>query len=169
MNEIQKSLLKIIIHLSKVEEIDKHGDDLLYGFRNYVRRFSLAQDEYSITHNALEVIANHDIKKPFRRCWKNQNGKKYKVKYDHAVPAKEVVKLILKNKNDEEEIKNILLMTNIIVILTPDEDKKLSKKFRDSMPEAWNYRIDDPFARYVSLNIQIEKNAKIKMFGTLAV
>lgn len=169
MNKLQKSLLKIIIELSKIEEIDKHGDDLIYGFRNYVRRFSLAEDEYFITRSARSVIAKHDLSKKFMRCWKNNNGKKYKVKYDHAIPAKEVVKLILGNKDDENEIVNILLKTNFIVILTPEEDKRLSKKHRDSMPPNWDYKEDNSFARYSILEIDIDKKTKIKMKGALAV
>ena len=172
MNTLQEALTNVIVHLSTITDIDKFRDDLLYGFRNYVRRFALASDEYSVTASAFFVISARDRSTPFRRSWKNKSGsgRKYDIKYDHAVPAKWVCTEILKHRGDALEIRNILERTSHIVILTPQENAKLDAEYKDTMPTAdWNYAIDDAFARYNAVGIEVKAHERIGMCGALAV
>ena len=47
MNNLQNDLLKVILEVFKIDAIYQ-SEDLRYAFRNFIRRFALAEDEYLI-------------------------------------------------------------------------------------------------------------------------
>lgn len=170
MNKIQRAFLSVIVELSKNKEIQKpeFGDDLGYGFRNYVRKYALVNDEHHITVKAYEEISkSFDFSEPFVRGWK---ARKYKnIVYEHPIPAKVISKQILKYPGNVKQITNILNKADHIVIMTKSEDRELNKIYRSSMPKGWDFNIGDVFARYSSSeNFELFPK-KIKMQGRICV
>ena len=166
-NEKQKAILKVITDLAKHDVINskKFGDDLYYGFRNYVRRYSLANDNYFISISALKYLKARNFKSPFTRSWK---AGKFKIKYEHPVPAKVICKEISRHINTAQMIERILEWTDCVTIITPEEDQKLAGPLRANMPEGWQFFEGDVFHRYLETGIRLSEE-KIPMTGAIAV
>ena len=85
---------------------------------------------------------------------KNQKGGIW----EHSVPVNYTKKILLEliAKKDLDTIKEYL---NFIhnnapqVYLTKEQDDKVNKNFRDTMPENWDWKTGDPFIRYKEAGI----------------
>ena len=90
-------------------------------------------------------------------------GKKYKeagIKFveEHPVPinilCSEIIKAI--NNHDAEMIEFLFEKFSSIptVVVTKEEDKKLSEKYQTTMPEGWDLKTGDIWARYRECGIR---------------
>ena len=81
--------------------------------------------------------------------------------------------MLINNSKSEKVLKEILIKTDKVVVLTHEENAKLTEeKLNSSMPQGWKYENalnDDSkfFARYEKAKIEIP-NSKIKVYGALA-
>ena len=186
MNDLQKYLFEVIksMVLNKVlnKEIStpsgkikmiNHGA-IRYGFLNYVARFSLANDEYLITKDARDLLHSKKIINE-KGLLRSKKSRENDFTYEHPVPSNVIGDLLINNSKSEKVIKEILIKTNKVVVLTNNENAKLSKeKLNSSMPQGWKYENalnDDTkfFARYEKAKIEIPKlDSKIKVYGALA-
>ena len=72
------------------------------------------------------------------------------------------------NWTDEVKLKNILKETDIVTVLTYDEDEILNKsKLTSKMPSGWQIFQNNSFERYTYAGINIPTR-KIKVYGALA-
>jgi len=170
MNKKQMIWSKMICNIVCIPNIEKYGDDYMYMVRNSIAKYSLANDEYYITDNALEQLNNYNNKKHIIKSLKENSvlrgwKKQLEVKYEHTIPSKIVLNEIIKYKNDTDKILQILEISDCVTITTIEENNKLNKKYKSDMPSNWNFN-DDIFARYKALNIKVS-NKKIKMNGAL--
>ena len=161
MNKIQIALKDQII--DTVKNIKKHnvGEILNWLLRNQIAKYSLANDYYFST----QFTQDHIKKKGLDITKRSIKTKKNEITYEHPIPSKVVFNLILKAKNENENI-SFLKNTDYIVILSHIEDKKLREiGLVSSMPINWQYG-DDTFARYKKAKINI-LTKKIKMLGAI--
>ena len=67
------------------------------------------------------------------------------------------------------KLKNILKETDIVTVLTYDEDEILNKsKLTSKMPSGWQIFQNNSFERYTYAGINIPTR-KIKVYGALAI
>lgn len=159
MNELQKVISEIIFEIVNIDKIFKFGDSTKYGIKNYIARYSLASNEYFISIKARELFEKNNISNPLTR---SSIDKKIFI-YEHAIPANIILENIEKSDRKKETIFNILKISDCVTILTKEEDKILSYKYRSKMPENWSLSTDDVFQRYYDTNIKIsEKKWKVK-------
>ena len=65
-------------------------------------------------------------------------GSKYKFTFEHPVPSNIVADLLYENYDNETRLKDILKETDIVTILTYEEDAILNKtKLTSKMPPNW--------------------------------
>lgn len=76
-----------------------------------------------------------------------------------------ILEKIEKSDRKKETILNILKISDCVTILTKEEDKLLSNKYRTKMPEKWLIN-NNIFERYHETDIIISKN-KWKVKGNL--
>tara|TARA_B110000444_G_scaffold215308_1_gene213131 strand:+ start:81 stop:644 length:564 start_codon:yes stop_codon:yes gene_type:complete len=186
MNNLQKHLFEVIKLMVLNKNLNKeiltpsgkikminHGS-IRYGFLNYVARFSLANDEYFITKEAKRLL---DIKKLINDngLLRSKKSKKNGFTYEHPIPSNVIGDLLIKNSKSEKDIKEILINTDKVVVLTNIENERLSfNKLNSSMPEGWQYKNalinnSEFFARYKIANIERPKpSSTIKVYGALA-
>jgi len=179
MNELQKNIFEVIcsIILTRgiTENFKKEWQDtkvinhgaIRYGYLNYIARFSLANDNYFVTSNCKKyLIENYFLdNKKLRRGKKSQ---KNKFTYEHPVPSNIVGDLILQSKDSKGKIKDILMRTNLVTVMTSEENSLLNKnKLGNRMPENWTFDSGDFFARYKESEIEIPSE-RIKVHGAIA-
>ena len=157
MNKTQKIIYEIIYSIASIKNISELGSTVTYGLTNYVARFSLMNDYYFIRKEEKKHISKIWSISPLTRSIKSiKNG----FTYEHVIPSSFVTKEILK-KPTRNNIKDILIKTDLIAIITQSENKDIN--LTSSMPENWKIG-DSPWARYEDSNITILEE-KIKMIG----
>jgi len=162
MNELQQAYVKIIVALSNIPEIWEFGGDTLYGLSNYIAKFSLASDEYWVSQRGFEELERQGLSlSPLRRG----HVSKKLCTFEHAVPVSIIRQLIKGSSQTEEYISKILKETNCIVIITQEENKILSKQYRQHMPKNWVLGDGSPFARHEECGIKIL--GRIQMTGAI--
>jgi len=85
------------------------------------------------------------------------------LRHEHPVPVNTIsLELIGNNSkyNTPEKIKELLIEYGIRCIMMNDENKKIDKGYKISMPENWDFT-QNPFARYKNKNLKIQKKEKI--------
>ncbi len=97
---------------------------------------------------------------------RNQKGNKNKFTFEHPVPSNVIADLILLDPNDDEKIKNILLKTNLVTVLTYEENSLLNKDLVANMPNNWSYDSGDFFARYKKSALEIPSE-RIEVHGAI--
>ena len=161
MNQTQRAIYELIVDCLDNIERNNPGEIIKWVARNLIAKFSLANDYYLITKftkNQLES-SNIDYRKRTNKIKKNNYT------FEHPVPSKVVLNELLKVTKDSDRLE-ILKFADCVVILSGDEDKKLSNsKLKSSMPNGWNY-FDNIFARYETVGIDILKD-RIKMIGAI--
>lgn len=170
MNSLQEKIFKVILSIVQIEDFDKYYDEhaIRYGFLNYVAKYSLAKDTYLIT----DLAKNHLNKNNFltnKGLRKGQKSKKNGFTYEHPVPSNIIGSEILKHRKDNETVKKILNWTDLITILTTEEDNALSNAgLIKNMPEGWRFFKDDPFERYKKVGLEDGENlSRIDVYGPL--
>ncbi len=150
------------------------GDDIEYGLKNYIAKYSLANEEYWISERAFNILTEMEYIEPFRRSsvYKIKDHKKnwgsgFKKLFifEHPIPASYMRSSIIQSDRKIESIKNILCRTDFVAILTQDEDNQIAKDLKSSMPKKWQLG-DSPFVRYENTQIKIMER-KVKMFGAI--
>lgn len=180
MNELQLAVFKVIISIFSIKDLNKnfkkngpwkgslkieHGI-IRYGILNYIAKFSLASDEYFVTKKSkLHLLNNNYLKNGSLR--RRLKGRKSGFTFEHPVPANVIADLLYKNKNNVEKMKEILLKTDKVTILTHDENNLLRVKgFVSNMPKNWNISSGNIFERYILSGIETPKE-KIKVTGVI--
>lgn len=163
--EIKSSLVKLLDCSFKTLTLDELKDETIaYGLRNYIAKYSLANDEYFISDKALNLLNLKNLKS-IKRCHK----KKLNIKFEHMVPSKVIYDYLLDLKSssnyNKKNLKDILELTSIVTIITKSENDSLDSKkdghsLRAKMPENKKINEDNLFSRYDSVGIRVVKNEK---------
>lgn len=150
MNLKQNRIFEVIYALLQINKFPEYFQDhtIRYGFLNYVAKYSLAADQYLITEKALNYITKNN----FLRGGSLRKGLKCKKNgftYEHPIPSNIISSEILKFRKDKNMIIKILNWSDLIVVLTCEENFSLSKKgFERNMPSNWQFFKSNPFERY---------------------
>jgi hypothetical protein len=176
LNKLQSIYLNVINAIVNVDGVfdTEFGDDIQYGLKNYIAKYSLANDEYWISERAFNILSEMEYKEPFRRSsiykikdhekkWGNSYKKLFI--FEHPIPANYMRSWIIQSDRKIESIKNILCKTDFVAILTQEEDNEIAKDLKSSMPKKWQLG-DSPFARYENTQIKIMER-KVKMCGAI--
>ena len=181
MNELQEAIYEVIISIFKnkflSQKFKKHEDYLnqkiiensaiRYGILNYVAKYSLANDHYFISDKCFNYLKKTNLinKKGLLR---GNKGSKYKFTFEHPVPSNIIADLLYQNYSDEKKLKKILKATDIVTIVTYEENEILNKsKLTSTMPPNWKIFKSNIFERYLYSGIKIPTK-KIKVYGALA-
>ena len=181
MNELQEAVLKIIIAIFSIDDIHKNFDrdgpwkgqkkirhaTIRYGLLNYVAKFSLASDRYFVTEKSKRhLISNNFLKDGILR--RGDKGKHGGFTHEHPVPSNVIADLLYDHRNDILKMREILIKTNQVTVLTYEEDGLLTANgFTKSMPPGWNIEDGDIFARYVKSGVEVPTE-KINVTGAIA-
>lgn len=164
MSELQEVIAEIIFQIASADGAFDHGDSVLYGFKNYIARHSLASDTYFVSDKAFAEFATHGLSLPLRR---NKIGNlKAHFTFEHPVPASMVAKQIRNSDRTREEIARILQFADCVTLVTKDEDRLIGESFRSSMPTGWEFHAGSCFARYEHCRVAI-RSEKIPVVGSL--
>ena len=181
MNELQEAIYQVIKSIFKNDFFSKRfkehdeyrGQKIIensairYGILNYVAKYSLANDEYFITEKCFEYLAKLNLICD-KGLLRSKKGTKFKFTFEHPVPSNIIADLLLDNYNDEVKFKEILKETDIVTVLTYDEDEILNKsKLTSRMPSYWQIFQNNSFERYTYAGINIPTR-KIKVYGAIA-
>tara|TARA_B100000401_G_C52580254_1_gene612245 strand:- start:149 stop:682 length:534 start_codon:yes stop_codon:yes gene_type:complete len=175
MNSLQKKIYSVIKAIVEIDDFEncyaEHA--ISYGLRNYVAKYSLSKDEYLITEDALHYLNTNNLLNEgcLRRGIKNskKNDKKNNgFTYEHPIPSKIITDEIVKNRKLPNKIIEILNWSDLIVIVTKNEDKCLQKiGLQSRMPIGWKYLTDSQFERYKIAGLLTKPFQKIKMYGSV--
>jgi len=161
MNKLQQTILKIIYKIANTEGFTDFGDDVLYGFKNYIARHSLANETYYVSEDAFAAFPQFKLTLPLHRA---KIGKLKSVfTFEHPVPASVTATSIKSSDRTLETISNILSYADCVTLVTKDEDRAMH---RFLMPSDWVFLKSSTFARYEVNEIKI-RSEKIPMIGRL--
>jgi len=150
VNLKQKKIFEVINALLQIKKFPEYFQDhtIRYGFLNYVAKYSLAADKYLITEKALNhLIQNNFLKNGSLR--KGLKSKKNGFTYEHPIPSNIISSEILKFRENKNMINKILKWSDLIVVLTSEENLCLTDSgFERKMPNNWKFFKSNPFARY---------------------
>ena len=170
MNPLQQQLFNVIKAIVQIDDFPNYYEShaIRYGFLNYVAKYSLAKDKYLISNKALDHLNNNNflVEDGLRKGLKNRkNG----FTYEHPVPSNVISSEIVKYRDNEEMIAKILDWTDLITVLTTEEDTLLTScKLGKDMPNGWEFFKSSQFARYDSAGLpNKEKLKEINVFGPL--
>lgn len=181
MNELQENIFKVIKSIIQTEGLQNNfssnsqwrGQKIInhaavrYGILNYVAKFSLANDTYLITKRCKKHLIEQGLLKN-GRLRRGKKGRKNKFTFEHPIPSNVISDLVLSHRNDEKMIKKILLKTDLVTVLTYEENSILDKNLLASkMPTNWSLNTGDFFARYTSSNLEIPTD-RIEVYGAIA-
>ena len=181
MNELQEAIFEVLKSIFKnnnlLNRFQKHeeyrGQKIIensairYGILNYVAKYSLANDEYFITEKCFEYLTNLNLINE-KGLLRGKKGTKFKFIFEHPVPSNVIADLLLENYHDETKFRDILKETDIVTVLTYEEDEVLNKsKLTSRMPSKWQIFRNNSFERYSYAGISIPTR-KIKVYGALA-
>ena len=188
MNELQKGIFEVILSILKCDYIFSneiidhekkrklidHGS-IRYGLLNYVAKYSLANDKYYITNKAFMYLKandlldkNEELRRGKKKSVNSKTKKKYQFTYEHPVPSNVISDYLVIHRKDDENIKNILSITDAVTVLTDEEDAELSRnKLIDKMPPGWDIFEGDIFERYKATKTIEIPNKKINVYGAI--
>jgi hypothetical protein len=158
MNKSQRIIfltIKSIIQNRELSEEDLKNSNIRYNILNLIARWSLANDTYLLT----EIARNHLVENKFMQDEKMTRSKKSQKNgftYEHPVPSNEICELIMKDRFNDDAIKEILFKTNIVTVITKKENDLLNEnKLSSKMPIDWCFETDDMFARYKNSGVEV--------------
>ena len=170
MNTTQIRLYDVIIALLRSPDFTTSVKDsaIRYGFLNYVAKYSLAKEYYWVSPAAKEVIEERGfIKKAGLR--RGLKSRKNGFTYEHPIPSNVIADAAIQSRGDAEKVKSILKWSDIVVILTSEEDAKLSGKLRTKMPEDWVFFMSDKYARYRAVGLDmVDRLETVPMLGSIS-
>ena len=181
MNELQEAIFEVILSILRNDKLHKKFESypeqigkpifqnsaIRYGILNYVAKFSLANNEYFISEKCFKHISELNLinKKGLRR---GKKGTKYKFTFEHPVPSNIIGDLLYENYNDENKVREILCLSDVVTVLTYEEDKLLREsKLVSKMPLGWKMFENDIFERYTKCGLS-RPSRKITVYGALA-
>lgn len=181
MNELQEAIYEVILSIFKNKFLSKkfkkheeyfdqkiiENSAIRYGILNYVAKYSLANDHYFITEKCFNYLNKFNLinKKGLLR---GKKGSKYRFTFEHPVPSNIIADLLYQNYSDEKKLKRILKATDIVTIITYEENEILNKsKLTSIMPPNWEIFKNNIFERYTYSGVKIPTK-KIKVYGALA-
>lgn len=120
-------------------------------------------DKPSFTEELLSWLTKQQ-NQTFRRIHKIPKSQKLRREkfskkgvYEHPVPVNHSKKILVEyinNGNSEEALSYIDFLEGVPqIFLTTEEDNLVNRCFKDKIPDDWDWRKDDPFARYVKAGI----------------
>tara|TARA_R110000737_G_scaffold309073_1_gene317295 strand:- start:1348 stop:2175 length:828 start_codon:yes stop_codon:yes gene_type:complete len=82
---------------------------------------------------------------------------------EHIIPSSYVSDLLFKMviDNTVQEDFDILMSKYFQVKLNVEDDNKLDKEFRSTMPSGWDFKTDDPWDRYIAGGVDLDTIEKI--------
>ncbi len=163
MNDLQKVLFNIIVNIVNTPGVFDYRNDIDKPIRNFISRYSLANDSYYVSESAYELFDQFNLTLPLRRS-KLRKLKEH-FTYEHPVPSCVVLGLIKQSNQKPEEVEQFLKIADCVTLVTKKEDRVLNAH-RDNMPEEWNYVTCSQFARYDFHELNIRKE-KISVIGAL--
>jgi hypothetical protein len=169
MNQLQADIYSIICSIVEINDFERMYKDhaIRYGLLNYIAKYSLARERYFITEHSLDCLLKNNIIKDGRL---RRGSKITKVfTYEHPIPCNQIGKLIVENKSDRVEIKKILEFSDIVTILTKEENDQLkANKLQSRMPHGWQFFIGEPFVRYIVSGICAKPpQEEVTMYGSI--
>jgi hypothetical protein len=170
MNYVQKQIYEVICGICRVENIVEYYPEsvIRYGILNYIAKYSLANDRYFVTKKSLEHLNRLNLlsDKKLRRGVKST---KLQFTYEHPIPAKVIGEELIKHHKDPEAIKRLLCWTDVVTVLTKDENDILNQKFRSEMPPRWKFFEDSQFARYEQSGIATFQDlSTVEVYGKVS-
>lgn len=169
MNHRQKLVfiaIKSLIQNQEYSEDDLRDSIIRYNILNLIARFSLANDTYLQT----EIAKAHLVENTFMKdgqMTRSRKSQKNGFTYEHPVPCSVTCDLIMKDRFNDDAIKEILIKTNIVTILTAAENNLLNQhNLQSKMPKNWCFETDNMFARYEVAGVEIPIKV-VRMSGTI--
>ena len=168
MNDLQNFILKIIINLFNIDQIEQFykRSEIRYGILNYVAKYSLARDKYYITKDCLDHLNRLNLitEKGLRR---GSKSKKNQFTYEHPIPSNVIAYKLFENRENPEIIKKILIWSDVVTVLTSKEDELLMKNYRSKMPSQWKFFEHEKFERYRICGIENPPSLEVGVFGSV--
>lgn len=168
MNDLQNFILKIIINLFNIDQIEQFykRSEIRYGILNYVAKYSLARDKYYITKDCLDHLNRLNLitEKGLRR---GSKSKKNQFTYEHPIPSNVIADKLFENRENPEIIKKILIWSDVVTVLTSKEDELLMKNYRSKMPSQWKFFEHEKFERYRVCGIENPPSLEVGVFGSV--
>lgn len=174
-NVARESIIKLINFSFINLNLDELKDETIaYGLRNYISKYSLSKETHLISEKAYNLIDNSN---EIHRSHK----KKLKIKFEHTVPSKVIYETLLdlkhKNQYSIEKLIDLLNLTDIVTIITKEENDLLDKKvddicLRGKMFKEEKLNKQNIFSRYKKSKIKLAINEngdfiKINMIGAI--
>lgn len=169
MNTKQENIYRVIKAIFSVDSIENfhRNGEIRYGILNYIAKYSLARDRYFMTKTSSAFLNNNKFinEKGLRRGLKSvRNG----FTYEHPIPSNVVADILFEHRKDPKKMRQILSCSDVVTILTREENKLLAKTFNSKMPEGWCIFKDSPFQRYFSAGIaRTELEDTIRVYGAI--
>ena len=167
MNSKQKRIFQVIKALFQIKNFPELFNDsaIRYGVLNYVAKYSLAKDKYLITNRAFKHLIRFNFLKN-GALRKGLKSKKNGFTFEHPIPSNIISSELLKYRYDETMIIKILKWSDLIVILTTDENLNLKKYgFERNMPNDWKFFKSDQFDRYKKSDLLETYLKEIVVYG----
>lgn len=170
MNTLQKQIFDVICGILSVDDIVSYYAEsaIRYGILNYIAKYSLAKDTYFATQKSLRHLETLQLLKD-NKLRRGLKSTKLKFTYEHPIPANIIGEEIIKFHKKPDAIKKILSWTDVVTILTKEEDDILGQHFRSKMPKDWKFFESPKFARYEQSGIACEANLlSIQVYGKVS-
>jgi hypothetical protein len=169
MNSQQRQISDVLWAILNVDSIEEsfHDSAIRYGILNYVAKYSLARNTYYVTETSLKHLGRLKLLGPkgLRRGSKSiKNG----FTYEHPVPSNVIADQLFSVRTNRELFYRTLAWSDLVTVLTTQEDKELASRYISSMPDGWAFFADSPFARYEQCEIQPPPYEMIEVYGALA-
>ena len=182
MNALQEKIFDVVVAILSTKSLDEQltgefaGKQALqhnairYGLLNYVAKYSLAREEYLITDKCYDHLESKDLLED-NTLLRGSKGKKNQFTFEHPVPSNVISDLLIAKRDNPEEMRQILRVTDKVTVLTYEENKLFTGHLIKYMPNQEDWQCKNSknsiFARYIEAGVQIpEKLIKVK--GALA-
>ena len=98
---------------------------------------------------------------------RGSKGSRNRFTFEHPVPSSVIADAIIKNIGNKNKIKKILRETDLVTVITYDENNMLNKSgFMRKMPNN-SFAQKDMFARYKMSGVEVP-TTKIEVYGAIA-
>ena len=157
LTEAQEMWMDTIISVVSQPKFNIKIGDMNYVLGNMIAKYVSSSKHYRISNEALSYIKSIslDETKPLH-IKKHIYGKDKNTILEHIIPSSIIKNAIVNSRNDPVTIQQILLHSGYVIIVTREEDKRLTEgKLSRKMPDSWSGFGDVPEKRYDAVGIQI--------------